>query len=159
MPQHHLPAKTFSGTVQPEWIDYNGHMSEAFYVLAFGYATDEFYEQLGLGNDFRNQNQCSIYTVEAHINYLAEVSLNEPFEITTQLLEAGTKKLRFCHSMVHSQTQQPLSFTELLVLFVDTQTGKTQPFPEKINTNITLMLEQHKHMDTPDLTQRTVGQR
>ncbi len=33
-------AHTYEGPVKPEWIDYNGHMSEAFYVLVFGYETD-----------------------------------------------------------------------------------------------------------------------
>ena len=26
--------------VQPAWIDYNGHLSEAYYVLLFGFALD-----------------------------------------------------------------------------------------------------------------------
>jgi acyl-CoA thioesterase FadM len=30
--------------VRPEWVDYNGHMSEAYYVLIFGDATDAFYD-------------------------------------------------------------------------------------------------------------------
>ena len=28
-------------TVEPGWIDYNGHMNVAFYVLAFDRATDQ----------------------------------------------------------------------------------------------------------------------
>ena len=31
-------------TVLPEWIDHNGHMNVAFYVLAFDVATDTVYE-------------------------------------------------------------------------------------------------------------------
>ena len=26
--------------VRPEWIDYNGHLSEGYYVVVFGFATD-----------------------------------------------------------------------------------------------------------------------
>ena len=35
--------------VRPEWIDYNGHLSEAYYVLVFGNATDALYEVHGAG--------------------------------------------------------------------------------------------------------------
>ena len=32
--------------VRPEWIDYNGHLSEAYYVLVFGHATDAVMHRL-----------------------------------------------------------------------------------------------------------------
>lgn len=150
---------TYQGNVKSEWIDYNGHMSEAFYVLVFGYATDELYEQLGVGSDYRNEHQSSVYTVEAHINYLLEVAENEPLTVTTQLLEAGDKKLRFCHRMIHSETQEELAFTELLALYVNTDSGRTQPFPSGIKTQIDIQLVQHLKLDTPNLVQRKVGQR
>lgn len=142
-----------------EWIDYNGHMSEAYYVLVFGYATDNLYEQLGIGSEYRQQNHCSAYTVEAHINYLQEVSLGEPLIVITQLLESGDKKLRFCHRMIHSDSHQELAFTELLVLYVDTDSGRTQPFPPTIKTQIDGLLKKHQALDLPDLAQRRVGQR
>ena len=34
--------------VRPEWIDYNGHLSEAYYVLVFGHATDAVMARLGM---------------------------------------------------------------------------------------------------------------
>lgn len=150
---------TYQGPVKHEWIDYNGHMSEAFYVLVFGYATDELYEQLGVGSDYREAHHCSVYTVEAHINYLLEVSEGEPLTVTTQILEAGDKKLRFCHRMIHRETREELAFTELLALFVDTETGRTQPFPETLRTNIDQAITQHSTHPAPALAQRKVGQR
>src|SRR5699024_6511063 len=35
--------------VREDWIDYNGHLSEAYYVLVFGFATDTAMDALGLG--------------------------------------------------------------------------------------------------------------
>lgn len=34
-------------TVKDEWIDYNAHLSEAYYVLVFGFATDAAMDELG----------------------------------------------------------------------------------------------------------------
>src|SRR5690606_5886504 len=53
--------------VRDEWIDYNGHLSEAYYVLVFGHATDSVMEQVGLGPDYRAAQGASLYTVEAHV--------------------------------------------------------------------------------------------
>ncbi len=43
----------FRSTVRPEWIDYNGHMSEAYYSLVFGHATDALMAETGLGPAYR----------------------------------------------------------------------------------------------------------
>ena len=34
-------------TVKPDWLDYNGHMNEAYYVLVFSNATDAFMDYAG----------------------------------------------------------------------------------------------------------------
>ena len=51
--------------MQPEWIDYNGHLSEPYYVLVCGHATDAVMEAVGLGPDYRAETGASLYTVEA----------------------------------------------------------------------------------------------
>jgi acyl-CoA thioesterase FadM len=35
-----MPALTTTTQVQPDWVDYNGHLRDAFYLLIFSYATD-----------------------------------------------------------------------------------------------------------------------
>ncbi|WP_338044280.1 thioesterase family protein [Paracoccus yeei] len=35
--------------VPPEWTDYNGHMNEAFYLVAAAGATDRFLDMIGAG--------------------------------------------------------------------------------------------------------------
>lgn len=34
--------------VQEDWVDYNGHLRDAFYLLMFSYATDALMERIGL---------------------------------------------------------------------------------------------------------------
>ena len=31
---------TYQTTIIPDWVDYNGHLRDAFYLLIFSYATD-----------------------------------------------------------------------------------------------------------------------
>ena len=59
--------------VRDEWIDYNGHLSEPYYVLVLGHATDAVMDTVGLGPAYRASTGASLFTVEAHIRYLDQV--------------------------------------------------------------------------------------
>ena len=50
------PLELYANTVPADWIDYNGHMNVAYYVLAFDQATDEFFDYLGIGNSYVEQH-------------------------------------------------------------------------------------------------------
>ena len=47
------PLKLHKGLIVPEWIDYNGHMNVAYYVLVFDRATDDFFDFMGLTAEYR----------------------------------------------------------------------------------------------------------
>ena len=61
------PLQIYRDRVRPEWIDYNGHMNVAYYVLAFDYATDAFFDHLGIGRDYKNAANCSTFAVEMNV--------------------------------------------------------------------------------------------
>jgi acyl-CoA thioesterase FadM len=157
LPTH--PITTYRGPVQAQWIDYNGHMSEAYYVLAFGYASDELYEQIGCGSVYRQQHQCSIYTTESHINYLLGVGEGVELVVTTQVLESSGKTLRFCHTMTRLDNGEILAFTELFTVFVDTESERAKTFPAEIQANIDAQINLDRQLPSPEWLQRRVGQR
>lgn len=136
-------------TVLQEWIDYNGHMSEAFYVLAFGDATTSVMNALGMDEGYRRSSACSLYTVEAHVRYLREASLAEELEITTFIVAAGPKKLHLAHEM--RRGTELIATEEILGLHVDQATGVTTPFPASVLGQITT----HEHR-TPDWSGRSI---
>ncbi|MEW2389158.1 thioesterase family protein [Streptomyces venezuelae] len=136
--------------VRPEWIDYNGHMSEAFYVLVFGYATDAMMIETGLHAGYRESTGCSLYTVEAHVRYLNDVSEGAHLAVRTRLLGADAKKARFTHEMYVVEDEgdepapdaSPVATTELLALHVDQNAGRAVPFPDEIRDRLTGLTEQ-----------------
>jgi len=123
------PLALYQCSVRPEWVDYNGHMSEAFYVLVFGHASDALYEHASMGGDYRARSNCSLYTVESHIQYLREVSEGAELEVQTRVLDVDSKRLRFCHQMMSDG--KLLATTELMAVHVDTKAGATVPMSEK----------------------------
>ncbi len=135
--------------VRPEWIDYNGHMSEAFYVLIFGHATDAFLEAIGLDADHRQQAQVSAYTVEAHIRYLSEVREGEELQVRTQLVEHDPKRAHLFHTMVRLADDTLVATEEILLLHVDTQAGRTAPFESATATSLQQLQQRHDQLPRP----------
>ncbi|MEU8704917.1 thioesterase family protein [Streptomyces sp. NPDC048565] len=139
----------FRQTVRPEWIDYNGHLSEAFYVLVFGYATDALMIETGMGPEYRADTGCSLYTVESHVRYLRDVPVGAPLAIRTRLLGTGARKTRFAHEMyVLDRAEadpepgaEPVATSELLGVHVDQGSGRAVPFPEAVRERLSALTE------------------
>jgi len=49
--------------VRPEWIDYNGHMTDSRYLQVFGDATDALFRYAGVDEGYRRSGR-AMYTVE-----------------------------------------------------------------------------------------------
>ncbi|GAA0459267.1 thioesterase family protein [Streptomyces olivaceiscleroticus] len=134
----------FRQTVRDEWIDYNGHLSEAYYVLVFGFATDALMAETGLGPEYREASGCSLYTVEAHVRYLREVDRNAELAVRTIVLGADTKKARFLHEMYVADAAgepagDPVATEELFALHVDQGTGRSAPLPDAVRDRLTAL--------------------
>ncbi|MGE4660630.1 MAG: thioesterase family protein, partial [Arenicellales bacterium] len=80
-------------SVLAEWIDYNGHMNVAYYVLAFDRGVNEFMYQMGITPEYLETEKSSTFTLEMHINYLQELHLDNPIRLTCQLLDADSKRV------------------------------------------------------------------
>ena len=119
---------TYSTRVREEWIDYNGHLSEAYYVLVFGFATDAAMEALGLGEDYREATGCSLYTVEAHVRYVQEVNRDAQLEVRTLVAGSAQKKLHLAHEM--RVDGEVVATEEILGIHVDQTSGRATVLPE-----------------------------
>jgi len=116
--------------VQDAWIDYNGHLSEAYYVLVLGHATDAVMDVVGLGPDYRSGNDASLYTVEAHIRYLDEVSAGSDLEVRSSIIGVTGKLLWIWHEL---WVDGRLRATEE-VLGVHVRDGSSAPLPADVAT-------------------------
>lgn len=140
----------FHQQVRPEWIDYNGHLSEGYYVLVFGFATDALMERIGLDEQYRGRTGCSLYTVEAHVRYLHEVGPDSELVVTSRIVGGSAKKLRICHEMAVGDTL--VSTEEILALHVDGEQGRATPFPDDVARELAALTE-----SPPDYAGRSIG--
>jgi len=65
--------------VLPEWVDFNGHLRDAYYVLIASYAADALMDHLGIDEPYRQRTHCTLYTLELHAGFeLGCERLSEP---------------------------------------------------------------------------------
>jgi acyl-CoA thioester hydrolase len=124
--------------VQPAWIDYNGHLSEPYYVLVFGHATDAVMDHVGLGPEQRARTDTSLFTIEAHVRYLDQVSPGADLEVRSWVVGATTKLLHVWHELWVEGTLRATE--EILGVHVDTRSGRSSPFPEGVSRLVTAAL-------------------
>ena len=123
-------------TVLPAWIDYNGHMNLAYYVVVFDQATDALYDRLGIWLPYRQATGNSCFTVETHTIYEQEVKLGDRVRVHTHLLGADAKRLHYFHEMFHVGEGYRAAVQELMALHVDLSVRRTTPFPPDRQTVI-----------------------
>lgn len=120
---------TISTPVQPEWIDYNEHMTEYCYLKLFGDATDVVLAKIGAGAEYVAAGH-SWYTVETHIRHLGQSRLGEPIEVRTRVLAADAKRLHLFHEMVSLKQDAVIATAEHMLVHVDAKAEKSAPAPQ-----------------------------
>lgn len=110
-------------TVRPEWVDYNGHLRDAFYMLIFSLATDAFMERIGLDEAGRAARGRSLFTLEAHINYLHEIKEGAAVRVEALVLAFDAKRVHLYLEMFEGEGAEPVSASEQMLLHVDMTNG------------------------------------
>jgi acyl-CoA thioester hydrolase len=123
------PIIVYEDVVRPEWIDSNGHMNLAYYVVVFDLATDKLYSTLGIGDAYRESTGNSCFTAETHTVYEREMRLGERLHIHTWLLGVDAKRLHYFHELFHAESGERSAVQELMALHIDMRVRRVAPFP------------------------------
>ena len=138
-----------TGSVRPEWIDYNGHFNLAYYMVAFDNATDDFWDSFGLDAAYRGRTGSSTYALESHVVYLRELRAGDPLSITTQLLDYDEKRLHFFHRMYHREQGYLAATNELLHINVDVGQSKAARFTAEMVETLSELMQEHRALPAP----------
>lgn len=144
-------------TVRPEWIDYNGHMNVAYYVLAFDHATDAFLDHVGLGLAYRQASNRSVFVLEAHVTYERELHEGDQLAVRTMVLGADDKRLHLFHEMVHGEAGWLAATNEMMILHVDLAARRSAPFPDEIAARLAGLAGEHADLPRPPQVGRAIG--
>ena len=136
--------------ILPEWIDYNGHMNVAYYVLVFDRATDDFFDFMGMTAEYRAASNASAFTAEMHVNYIREVKEGDEVYVTTQLLDYDAKRFHYFHRMYHAEEGYLAATSELLCLFVDMSQRRVTQMPTPILDRLAEIKLSHDELPLPE---------
>jgi len=136
-------------TVPAEWIDYNGHMMDGYYCVAFAEATEAFLEHVGFGAVYREQTGSSIYTVESHLCFFKSARAGARLRYSSQLLGADAKRMHVFHRMTEAGTGDEVATNELMFLHVDTATERVTPMPRDRRAVVEPLAAEHAALPAP----------
>ena len=145
------PLRVWETVVPSEWIDYNGHLTEGFYGVAFGHATDAILTALGFGSDYLATHG-SFYTVETRIRYLREVKEGAEIYTDSLVLGADTKRLHVHHDLFADDDSDPVATQECMLLHVvqGSSGPMVAPMAEPVASAVLAAAASHAEVPSPD---------
>jgi acyl-CoA thioester hydrolase len=146
------PAPFLSSVMQiePQWIDYNGHLNMAYYNVMMDRAVDELWLTLGLGPAYRRERHGSTFTAECHVRYLREIHQGDPVQIAIILLDADEKRLHTFEELRHATEGWLSATSENISLHMDMAARKVAAFPPDIAERIRTVQGAHAKVPRPE---------
>jgi len=126
--------RIFETPVRPEWIDYNGHLRDAYYAVIFSEAIDALMDRVGLDAAYRQRTGGTLYTVEMHLHYLHEVKQADTAIVTLRILGTDSKRVHVSLELLRAGNPDVAAGAEVMLLHVRQHEGKvsTAAFPPEV---------------------------
>jgi acyl-CoA thioester hydrolase len=158
-PQTAIPAPFVSSvmTVEPAWIDYNGHLNMAYYNVLFDRAVDEVYDILGIGPRYSKHSGHSTMTAEAHVRYLREIFVDTPVRVRFQLLDYDDKRMHYFEELIHADEGWLSATSENITLHVNMAAKKVAPWPADVMGVFARMKQAHDVLPVPNSAGRSIA--
>jgi len=126
------PLVIYRSPVLPEWIDYNGHLRDAYYIVVASQAVDALMDHLGIDAPYRKRTHCTLYTLEMHVHYFREVKDSDLLEVTVRIIATDDKRIHAALELNCARLADPASIEFMLLHVEQGENVKSLPFPEDI---------------------------
>ncbi|MGH8230225.1 MAG: thioesterase family protein, partial [Steroidobacteraceae bacterium] len=140
------PLRLIETYVRPEWVDYNGHMTDSRYLQVFGDATDALLRAVGVDDAYRASGR-ALYTVETHVRHLAQAAAMEPLYVTTQILGLDDKRVHLLHCLYRRSDDRRLATGEQLYLHVNSTAARAAPMDGAVHARLESLRAAHAAID------------
>jgi len=135
--------------VQPGWIDYNGHMNVAYYVLAFDHATDAVLDAVGLGASYADASGMSIFIADMHVAYRREVHDGDMLRFESRLIGYDDKRIHLFHTMFGGKSSEPEDTNEIMCVHVDLGSRRPTALPRDRKGAVEALWKAQKDLAVP----------
>lgn len=135
--------------VKPEWIDFNGHMNVAYYLLAFDEASETLDAFLGLSPEYRQKTENGTFAGDIHIAYLQELKEGDPIRMTGRVIACDSKRVHYWLEMFHATEGYLAATSEYMILHIDMSVRRVAPMAPEIVTWIKQVRDAHAALPMP----------
>jgi len=130
--------------IPSEWEDRNGHVNVQFYVALYELGGWTVLEQAGVDEAWFEQRNISVFDLEHHVRYRAEVLTGDEVLTYNRLLSRSDKSFHGMYFIVN-QTRGRLAATlEYVSACVDMRSRRITPFPEALAATLDGVLKKHR---------------
>lgn len=150
------PLQLYRTLVPGDWVDYNHHMSESSFLLAFGNNSDAFFRFIGIDESYREAGH-SLFTVETHIHNIAQARQGDRLALSLSVLDIDAKRVHIMHTMTHLDTGVDVAAGEQLLVHVDTNIGRSSELPAHLYDRLSRIQRAHATLPRPDYIGRPLG--
>ncbi|GEM_PF-43695 len=144
-------------TIREEWIDFNGHMNMAYYVLLFDQALTNFLESHDLGLAYVRDSGKSLFALENHVTYQHELKQGEPIRVHFQLLDVDSKFIHYFMRLFHRDMATASATMEQISLHVNMANRMPARFGEKDMARLLDTLDRHREIGRPREMGRSIA--
>ena len=151
------PMTVHRETVQPDWIDYNGHMNVAYYLMAADHAMEAFGDQIGVSERYMKETNRSTFALDTRIINVRELVVGAPLSVTAQLIGYDQKRIHVCLALTHGEEGWLSALSEWVLVLVDLGARRSEPMPEKTLAMLEEIMAAHAHLPRPEALVRPFG--
>ena len=151
------PFDRYTGKVLAEWIDANGHMNLAYYIVLFDYATDALFDAIGIGRLYKDVTNHGTFVVETHNLYERELLVGEEVRVATQILGTDSKRLHLAHEMFSLASGERAATQELMYLHIDLSARRVVPWPADVRQRVAAATAAHSLLPRPEWAGRGIA--
>lgn len=140
-----LPAPAYRRDllVPRAWVDYNGHMGDYAYGIAFSETVTAFMGEIGLDDAYRDTTKATLYTLDLRIGYRKECHEGDRIELALHVLETDAKRIHLYLAMT-DQAGALLAWNTQVLMHVSQAgaTPKSAAFPAETRDKLAAFARQ-----------------
>ncbi len=138
-----LPVQ-LSMAIPPEWEDRNGHVNVQFYVAIYELGSWTVLEDEGIDEAWFERRDLSVFDLEHHLNYLAEVFVGDGIIAYNRLLDRSEKRFHGIYYIVNETRGRLAATLEYITACVDMRTRRMAPFSGDLAGVLDKLLKNHR---------------
>jgi len=148
---------TYETPVIADWVDFNGHLRDGFYMVLFSYGVDGLMDQIGLDEAGREATGHSLFTLEAHVNFLREVKLDAQVQVYCQVLGHDAKRLHVGLALHIEGNDTVMAYSEQMLLSMDMGGPRASPFVPTVAARVQMLATAHRSLPRPAYVGRVIS--